>query len=107
MNLSRILYLRGESSADVLSYGEIQEIQSEFDKIPDSELRDERENATASDMLDELRDRVSETEKVIYNFVLGNYGESEADDPSWDISALAEAIDDFNKGVKDEVGKNN
>lgn len=30
--------------------------------------------------------------KIIYNWVADNFGESEADDPSWDIKALAEEI---------------
>lgn len=37
------------------------------------------------------------TEKTIYDFVAKNYGKSEADDPSWNISALAEAIDTHQK----------
>lgn len=30
--------------------------------------------------------------KIIYNWVAENFGESEAQDPSWDIKALAEEI---------------
>lgn len=30
--------------------------------------------------------------KIIYNWVADNFGESEAQDPSWDIKALAEEI---------------
>ena len=31
-------------------------------------------------------------EKIIYNWVKQNFGESEADDPSWSIEALAEEL---------------
>lgn len=31
--------------------------------------------------------------KIIYNWVADNFGQSEADDPSWSIDALAEEID--------------
>ena len=31
-------------------------------------------------------------EKLIYNWVKQNFGESEADDPSWSIEALAEEL---------------
>ena len=53
----RLVYLRGESDAERLSYGEIAEIHEAFEEIPDAELPDLRENATASDMLTELEAR--------------------------------------------------
>ena len=31
--------------------------------------------------------------KIIYNWVAKNFGESEAEDPSWNIEALAEELD--------------
>lgn len=34
-----------------------------------------------------------EFEKIIYDWVKTNYGESEADDPSWSIKALSAALD--------------
>ena len=38
-------------------------------------------------------------EKIIYNWVKKNFGESEAEDPSWDIEALAEELaKHFKKG---------
>ena len=56
---------------------------------------DLRENAMASDMLDVLEGRVSTVEKTIYNWVKRNFGESEANNPSWDISALADEINNI------------
>ena len=32
-------------------------------------------------------------EKIIYNWVKENFGESEADDPSWNIQLLAQEIE--------------
>lgn len=32
-------------------------------------------------------------EKIIYNWVKENFGESEADDPSWNIQLLAKEIE--------------
>lgn len=46
--------LREASDAEELSYGEVSLIESAFDTIPDSFLRDRRENALADDMLDEI-----------------------------------------------------
>lgn len=55
--LSRIKYLRAELEAERISYGELAEIEGEFAKIDPATLRDHPENATASDMLDELEAR--------------------------------------------------
>ena len=44
--------------------------------------------------------------KWIYNWVAENFGQSEVDDPSWDIHALAEELDkhryDIYRGVERE-----
>jgi hypothetical protein len=61
MKLSRIKELQIESEHERLSMGELVEIQDAFELIPDEQLSDERENATASDMLDEL-ERLALTE---------------------------------------------
>jgi len=37
---------------------------------------------------------ISRTEAFIYDWVVDNFGESEAEDPSWNIHALAQAIDE-------------
>lgn len=54
MTLQRIKQLRKELKAERLDLVEIAEIEAAFALIPDEDLRDVRENATASDMLDEL-----------------------------------------------------
>lgn len=54
MNKQRIAYLRSKLEAERIDLLELSEIEEAFALIPDSELRDERENAMASDMLDEL-----------------------------------------------------
>jgi len=54
VNRARLAYLRGELEAEQISMGELAEIESAFENVPDALLRDRRENATASDMLDEL-----------------------------------------------------
>ena len=95
MNLSRIHYLRGELDAEEISLEELSEIEAAFAEVPDSELTDLRENAMASDMLDVLEGRVSTVEKTIYNWVKRNFGEPEANNPSWDISALADEINNI------------
>jgi len=95
MNLSRIQYLRGELEAEEISLEELLEIESAFAAIPDDELPEPRENAMARDMLNELEDRITTVEKTIYNWVERNFGESEANDPSWDISSLADDINNI------------
>ena len=95
MNLSRIQYLRGELEAEEISLDELLEIEAAFATIPDDELPEPRENAMASDMLNELENRITTVEKTIYSFVVRNFGESEANDPSWDISALADEINNI------------
>lgn len=57
MTPERINELRTELEAERISYGELHEIESAFAEIPDSELPEDRENAMAGDMLDELEAR--------------------------------------------------
>lgn len=40
-------------------------------------------------MKDKMKDKI---EKIIYEWVKQNFGESEAEDPSWSIDALAEEL---------------
>lgn len=54
MTLERIKQLRTELEAERISYGELAEIEAGFAELPDEVLSDRRENALASDMLDEL-----------------------------------------------------
>jgi hypothetical protein len=54
MTKKRLKYLQQEASAERLNLVELTEIQEAFDLIPDNQLRDLRENATATDMLEEI-----------------------------------------------------
>ena len=54
MTIERLKYLREQSDMECLDLVEIAEIEGDFAEIPDNQLRDRRENATVSDMLDEL-----------------------------------------------------
>ncbi len=92
MELSRIRTLREALEAEAISYSELSEIEEAFAKVPDEELGDFRENATAKDMLDALEGRVSLLEWSIYHWVSENFGENEANDPSWSIGALVEHL---------------
>ena len=56
MNYERLQELKIESEEERLSYGEIAEIEAAFAEVPDHQLRDLRENASASDMLEEIED---------------------------------------------------
>lgn len=93
MELSRIKTLREELKNETITIDELVEIEEAFNRIDPKVLRDLPENAMASDMLDELEAQVGLTEWTIYNWVKENYGESEANDPSWNMKALATVID--------------
>ena len=56
MNRQRLQELQIEAEAERLSYSEIAEIEAAFAEVPDHQLRDARENATADDMLEEIVD---------------------------------------------------
>lgn len=121
MELTRIIYLKGELENECIATNEISEIEEAFAKVPDDYLSDERENAMASDMLDVLESRVSTIEKTIYDWVFDNFGESEANDPSWNIGSLANELNSLTlerdgedyklsyllDGSNDEVGNDN
>lgn len=93
LSINRIKYLREEVESGEADLLELSEIEEAFKQIPDDKLRDVRENALASDMLDELETLVSPLEWAIYDWVAENFGESEANDPSWDIGALVNNIE--------------
>lgn len=93
LSVNRIKYLREELEAEEIDLEEISEIEEAFKKIPPHKLRDLPENALASDMLDELEEFVTPLEWAIYDYVVQNFGEDEANDPSWDIGFLANAIE--------------
>jgi hypothetical protein len=56
MDIKRIKQLRRSLKKEVISLGELIEIEEEFKKIPDSALREPRENAMAENMLDEIEE---------------------------------------------------
>lgn len=56
--------LRQASNAESLSYGELALIEEAFAAIPDEKLRDRRENATATDMLDEIASTIGDGREV-------------------------------------------
>lgn len=92
MDFSRIKYLRRELEEECIDLVELAEIEEEFNKIPDEELRDLRENALASDMLDELESRVDPIERILYDYLKENYGESEALEPCYALGPLVNHI---------------
>lgn len=107
MEIGRIKYLREQLESESIDLMELAEIESAFAEIPDNKLRDLRENAMATDMLDELESNVSELEWKIYDWVAEHFGDSEADDPSWSIHALAEHLDSLHSDkilVVEELG---
>lgn len=105
MDLSRIKYLREALDEEALDLMEIAEIEEAFNEIPVDELRDLPENATVGDMLDELEERCSDLEHIIYDWVADNFGESEANDPSWSIGQLALHIEEElnNRNYREDV----
>ena len=94
LSVNRIKTLREALEEENISTGELLEIQVAFDQIPDKDLPEPRENALAGDMLNELENYVSPLEWAIYDFVCEHFGSNEADDPSWDIGVLANALED-------------
>ncbi len=60
MDKARIKELRVELEAERIDMMELLEIEAEFAKISDNRLCDRRENAMASDMLDEIERNLTE-----------------------------------------------
>ena len=58
MTQERIDHLRKALESESISYGELAEIESSFNELDHTELRDLPENAAASDMLDELEEHL-------------------------------------------------
>jgi hypothetical protein len=54
MDIATFRSLREALDSESISLGELILIESVFDTIPDDKLRDQRENAMAGDMLDEI-----------------------------------------------------
>ncbi len=93
LSLNRIKSLRATLEAEDISYGELAELNDAFLLIPEEELPEPRENAMASDQLDELELRVTPFERELYEFIKENFGESEADDPCYDLGAIANHLE--------------
>ncbi len=93
LSLTRIKYLRQELEDGTIDLTELSEIEEAFKDFPDEQLRDERENAMASDMLDELETLISPLELELYEYIKENFGHSEADDPCYDLGQLANHIE--------------
>ncbi len=54
MKQARINELRKTVLDESISYGELIEVETAFNQIPDNELRELRQNATVYDMLNEI-----------------------------------------------------
>lgn len=94
MDLGRIKAMKAIDEDESFDLTEIAEIQAAFDELVASgvELRDLPENATVTDMLEELEENASPLEKIIYDYVVDQFGENEAQDPSWSTKALADHL---------------
>jgi hypothetical protein len=96
LSLARIKYLREElerTDEPGIDLEELSEIEEAFKDFPDDQLRDLRENAMASDMLDELETLVSPLEIALFEYIEENYGESEALDPCYDMGSMVGFIE--------------
>lgn len=101
MDLSRINYLRESLEEEVIDLEELSEIETAFAEIPDNELPEPRENAMAIDMLNELEARVTPLERSLYQYILENYGENEANDPCYSLGPIVHHIyNNFTIGEK-------
>lgn len=93
MSLARIKTLREALESGTIDLEELSEIEEAFDKFPDQQLRDERENATADDILDELETLVSPLEIALFDYIQDNYGSSEALDPCYNMGGIVNFIE--------------
>ena len=49
----------------------------------------------------DVPDEISETEAIIYDWVVFHFGESEAENPSWNITELAAHLDEMRRIMDD------
>lgn len=70
MTPERIAELRAVIADESLSYDDIADIEGEFDKVPDSQLGEPRENAMAEDMLNEIEAMVPGTERTLRSYIV-------------------------------------
>jgi hypothetical protein len=94
--------MREDLEAENIDLEDLSLIDEAFQELVDAgvELRDLPENAMAVDKLDEIEDHLPETAWIIYDYVCQNFGDNEADDPSWYITPLAFAIEAAQKDNK-------
>lgn len=94
MDLGEIKSLKEAVINEEIGIGEIAKIDQAFNMLvaAGASLRDDPENATTLDKLEELEDHATTVEKVIYDWVERMFGESEAKEPSWSTSLLAKEI---------------
>lgn len=95
MSLARIKTLRETLDEENIDLMELSEIDEAFKELVASgfELRDLPENAMASDQLDELEEAVGPLEVAIFDYILENYGESEALDPCYNMGEIVNFIE--------------
>ena len=95
MSLARIRTLREALEEENIDLSELSEIDEAFKELVASgfKLRDKPENAMAVDKLDELEEAVSPLEREIFDYILENYGESEALDPCYNIGEMVDFIE--------------
>ena len=65
----RLVYLRTQVDAERMSWGEVAELQSAFERIDPDTLPEPAENAGFSDMLDELEARTDEPLPVLIGVI--------------------------------------
>jgi len=95
MSLARIKTLREALDEENIDLSQLSEIDEAFKDLVASgfELRDEPENATAADQLDELEEAVGPLERALFDYIEENYGESEALDPCYDMGSMVGFIE--------------
>ena len=95
MSLARIRTLREALEEENIDMSELAEIDAAFKELVDSgfELRDEPENALATDQLDELEEAVSPLERELFDYISENYGENEAMDPCYNMGGMVNFIE--------------
>ncbi len=107
MEIGEIKRMREDLEAENIDTEDLATIQAAFDELVASgkELRDLPENAMAADMLDELEADIPEIAWIIYDYVCENFGDNEADDPSWYITPLGRHIEAVlaNKNYREDV----
>lgn len=95
LSLSRINTLREALEAENIDLTELAEIQEAYHHWANQSttLSEDPDNAMADDMLNELETAVSPLERALWGFIKENYGESEANDPCFELGEIANFIE--------------